>query len=410
MAKKLLRIFFLLFILFFITVPQISFGQECWVSKDCPSDKPLCADSIITGFEKGTKGNCIGIGAKKLGETCKVDGECGEGMCINSICTAKACRTTTDCPTSTYCATNKVCMPIPPEGITPEEKWPAFVEPKLEVPLPNLSFQEIFAVNTENGRYIYIPYLAQYAAALFKWLVAISGILAGMMIVYAGVKWMLASGNPEKINEAKHKIGDAIIGLILVVGSYTIMYIVNPDLVTFKALRIQQAPRELFVPETEIPKSCKDLPNDPSTEGCVGLVQINGGFYLQKQSAEDFNKWMADFGKTIKVNYTYRGSGVQKCLKEKMPKVAAEPCHSPHELARAVDLNVASLTTEEYRKLLTMGLKYKWHVNKDMYKPGGVIPENWKDSKIDEHWHFNYKGNFVNDIRTLCPKSACNNK
>ncbi|MDP3245311.1 MAG: pilin [bacterium] len=76
--------------------------------------------------------------------------------------------------------------------------------------------------------------LEGYIAALYKWLVAISGILAGLMITYAGVKWMLASGNPEKINEAKHKVGDAIIGLILVVGSYVIMQTINPALVSLQ--------------------------------------------------------------------------------------------------------------------------------------------------------------------------------
>jgi hypothetical protein len=71
------------------------------------------------------------------------------------------------------------------------------------------------------------------------------------MITYAGVKWMLAAGDSQKISEAKKKIGNAVIGLILVVSAYTILYLINPDLVTFKSIRIAMIPKELYEPGQE---------------------------------------------------------------------------------------------------------------------------------------------------------------
>lgn len=76
--------------------------------------------------------------------------------------------------------------------------------------------------------------LEGYISALYQYLIAISGILAGIMIVWAGVKWLMSAGNAEMISDAKHKIGGAIIGLVLVVMSYVLLQTINPALVTLK--------------------------------------------------------------------------------------------------------------------------------------------------------------------------------
>jgi len=76
--------------------------------------------------------------------------------------------------------------------------------------------------------------LEGYISALYQYLIAISGILAGIMIVWAGVKWLMSAGNAEMISDAKHKIGGAIIGIVLVVISYVLLQTINPALVTLK--------------------------------------------------------------------------------------------------------------------------------------------------------------------------------
>lgn len=76
------------------------------------------------------------------------------------------------------------------------------------------------------------PDLPVYLNNLYKFGIAISAILAFVMISYASFIIMVSgAGNAGKIGDAKTKITDAIIGLILALGSYLLLFIINPDLV-----------------------------------------------------------------------------------------------------------------------------------------------------------------------------------
>ncbi len=48
------------------------------------------------------------------------------------------------------------------------------------------------------------------------------GVIFIILMLLAGYNWMTAAGDEEKINKAKKTIQRAIIGLIIVVGSYAI--------------------------------------------------------------------------------------------------------------------------------------------------------------------------------------------
>ncbi len=48
------------------------------------------------------------------------------------------------------------------------------------------------------------------------------GVIATLLIIYAGFKWMKAQGNQEEVNEAKSMLKNAIIGLIIVLAAYAI--------------------------------------------------------------------------------------------------------------------------------------------------------------------------------------------
>ncbi len=48
------------------------------------------------------------------------------------------------------------------------------------------------------------------------------GIITTVLIVYAGFLWLTSAGNEDKIDTAKQVISAAVIGLILVLSSYTI--------------------------------------------------------------------------------------------------------------------------------------------------------------------------------------------
>ena len=48
------------------------------------------------------------------------------------------------------------------------------------------------------------------------------GILATVIILIGGFKWMTSQGNTDKVDEAKKLIGAGIVGLIIILAAYAI--------------------------------------------------------------------------------------------------------------------------------------------------------------------------------------------
>jgi len=54
------------------------------------------------------------------------------------------------------------------------------------------------------------------------------GIVAVLLILYGGFKWMTAGGNEEQVGEAKKIIISGVIGLIIIMSAYAIAtFVVN---------------------------------------------------------------------------------------------------------------------------------------------------------------------------------------
>ena len=66
---------------------------------------------------------------------------------------------------------------------------------------------------------------------IYTWSLSIVGIVAFVQIVFAGVLYLTAAGNATRVSEAKSKISNAILGIIILFSSYLILNTINPDLV-----------------------------------------------------------------------------------------------------------------------------------------------------------------------------------
>lgn len=88
--------------------------------------------------------------------------------------------------------------------------------------------------------------LEEYVSRVFQWLVGVVGVVAGIMIVWAGVKWLTAAGSPDRISDARKKIADAAVGLILVLSSYLILQTINPALVRLQVPPLRQVRQTLL--------------------------------------------------------------------------------------------------------------------------------------------------------------------
>jgi hypothetical protein len=69
-----------------------------------------------------------------------------------------------------------------------------------------------------------------FIANFYIFSLIIGGILAFGVIVYGGVKYMASAGNPSGQGDAKEWIESALIGLLLLVGVYFILDVINPQL------------------------------------------------------------------------------------------------------------------------------------------------------------------------------------
>jgi len=64
--------------------------------------------------------------------------------------------------------------------------------------------------------------LTSMIAKIIRVFLSLLGIIFLILTLYAGFLWMTAGGNDEKVGQAKKTLTSAVIGLIIVTGSYSI--------------------------------------------------------------------------------------------------------------------------------------------------------------------------------------------
>jgi len=125
-------------------------------------------------------------------------------------------------------------------------------QPQLEIRIPGLTFTDpsnIVAGKDIKGEYLYFPYLGEYITQVYQYAIVLAGILAMIVIILSGIQWIVSGGSSEIAGAAKKRIGGGIIGLLIAVGSYTLLYTINPELVSFRGLQVQFVENKPFVYE-----------------------------------------------------------------------------------------------------------------------------------------------------------------
>lgn len=64
--------------------------------------------------------------------------------------------------------------------------------------------------------------IREIVARVIKVFLSLIGVIFLVLIIYAGFRWMTAGGNESQVSEAKSQLGNATIGLIIIVMSYAI--------------------------------------------------------------------------------------------------------------------------------------------------------------------------------------------
>jgi len=73
--------------------------------------------------------------------------------------------------------------------------------------------------------------LSEYLAAIFNIGLGVASVLAVLMIVVAGVQYIAGAASPSARAGAKKRIQNAIFGLLLALGSWLIVYTINPNII-----------------------------------------------------------------------------------------------------------------------------------------------------------------------------------
>jgi len=74
--------------------------------------------------------------------------------------------------------------------------------------------------------------LENSAVSLITTLLGLLGLVALVMVLIGGFKWMTSGGNEEKVGEAKKLLGAGVIGLVIILAAYAITTYVGSTLIS----------------------------------------------------------------------------------------------------------------------------------------------------------------------------------
>ncbi len=219
--RKYHFIFFLVFAASFL-LPRAGFtaGEVCSDASPCSSGE-VCISSG-EGASHCYK-NCV------AGSSSPTEG-CSEGQtCMQaSGRTDHVCCGLTGCPLEAAAGST---------ADTPDEESEAApfvsITPQLNVDIPGVDLSPA----TRNDGTVTVSFIGEYISGAYRFAVGIVLIAAIIMVVWGGFRYLIGSGF-EDVSRGKEIIRDAIAGMLIVVAGYSILYTINPDLVTFKSLQL----------------------------------------------------------------------------------------------------------------------------------------------------------------------------
>ncbi|OGZ31748.1 MAG: hypothetical protein A3H02_01635 [Candidatus Niyogibacteria bacterium RIFCSPLOWO2_12_FULL_41_13] len=82
---------------------------------------------------------------------------------------------------------------------------------------------------------------------LFPFMLSAAAILAVLMIVIAGARWVASAGSEAEIKAARDMITNAIIGLILAFAAWLIINTINPDILKVARGQIESSKKIVLI-------------------------------------------------------------------------------------------------------------------------------------------------------------------
>ncbi|OIO20518.1 MAG: hypothetical protein AUJ23_00155 [Candidatus Magasanikbacteria bacterium CG1_02_32_51] len=162
-------------------------------------------------------------------------------------------------------------------------------KPDTKINIPGLNFSEPdiekMKITDDAGNvWLTIPYLGEYIAAVYKYGIFIISLLAVFGIISGGITLMTGGSVSSKsadgksiasgVNAAKKRITMSVMGLIIAVTSYSLLYLINPELVQFRNLRILYVKGEPFSEKEDVPDEVSNSTNGMENTSKL-IIQTN---------------------------------------------------------------------------------------------------------------------------------------
>lgn len=85
-----------------------------------------------------------------------------------------------------------------------------------------------------------------YIMAIYRFAIWTVGIAALFMVTIGGFMYFGAAGNTSRLEKAKTVITDALLGVIMVLTAWLLLYTINPDLTTIDLSSLESMKIESF--------------------------------------------------------------------------------------------------------------------------------------------------------------------
>ncbi len=194
--------------------------------------------------------------------------------------------------------TNKIKEPI------------KIVPPVLSVSIPGFGkFSEVKC--DDKNPDCAIPWMAEYLSAIFEYSIKIIGILAIIVIMLGGIIWLTAAGSKERLGQAMNFIKGGILGIVIALCSWALLFILNPNLVILKSININYIENEDLLPMQE-PLTDDVTPGTIKSKGMDCFLNTFGS------SEKEVGKHM------VYINFIGHKTYVHKLAKEAFEKVSKE--------------------------------------------------------------------------------------
>lgn len=246
-----MRSFFFLLSLFILLAPQATALAATDVELTDEYREETCAYNTAVCFcdDKST-----GITVSTSSSDCLTVCETNSANSWDIYCTSLTCKT--ESCQGDFHFDGK---PISYEPSVAEEPKNDPVVPNLNVSIPGLEFTD----PTQDGKYTKVNFLGEYVDAIYRLLMAACAVVAVVMLMIAGLQYTLSRGNASAVKQAKDRIKNAIVGLVLLMSAYSIAFLLDPSTTKFLALSIESVPKEPLPVEYE---------EDVSAYGATGTI------------------------------------------------------------------------------------------------------------------------------------------